>query len=196
MSSAPTTSGCSNASSRAEVTRTLLVLQGSPNFESILTFFHEVKAIWRKWLSRRSNSRRLNWERMRTAEEFPLPRPAHRSPVRHVANPCPEEPDAGNPHVRICGSPPGSRRGATRQVGVMPLGTRSGCQFTPPGPPRCARGRSVGGHGWSPRERSQRARLGPLSSARDRVKVRCTESFAHYSQAGMTTSRLGPVPYP
>src|SRR5690606_33969287 len=31
--------------------------------------------------------------------------PADRPQVRHVANPCPEEPDAGILHVRICGSP-------------------------------------------------------------------------------------------
>jgi len=48
----------------------------TPNFESIQAFFHEVKAIWRKWLSRRSNSRRLNWERMHELlKRFPLPRP-------------------------------------------------------------------------------------------------------------------------
>src|SRR5690606_41435570 len=31
--------------------------------------------------------------------------PADRPQVRHVANPCPEEPDAGILHVRICASP-------------------------------------------------------------------------------------------
>jgi RNA-directed DNA polymerase len=48
----------------------------TPNYESVQRFFHEAKAIWRKWLSRRSNSRRLNWERMHALlERFPLPRP-------------------------------------------------------------------------------------------------------------------------
>ncbi|MGB8224922.1 MAG: group II intron reverse transcriptase/maturase, partial [Polyangiales bacterium] len=48
----------------------------TPNYESVQRFFHEVKAIWRKWLSRRSNSRRLNWDRMHALlERFPLPRP-------------------------------------------------------------------------------------------------------------------------
>lgn len=48
----------------------------TPNYESVQRFFHEVKAIWRKWLSRRSSSRRLNWDRMHALlERFPLPRP-------------------------------------------------------------------------------------------------------------------------
>lgn len=48
----------------------------TPNYEAISKFFHEVKAIWRKWLSRRSNSGRLNWDKMHALlERFPLPRP-------------------------------------------------------------------------------------------------------------------------
>lgn len=48
----------------------------TPNYEAICSFFHEVKAIWRKWLSRRSNSRRLSWDRMHELmKRFPLPRP-------------------------------------------------------------------------------------------------------------------------
>ena len=48
----------------------------TPNYEAICSFFHEVKAIWRKWLSRRSNSRRLNWDRMHELlKRFSLPRP-------------------------------------------------------------------------------------------------------------------------
>lgn len=48
----------------------------SLNFEAISKVFYEVKAIWRKWLSRRSNSGRLSWARMHELlERFPLPRP-------------------------------------------------------------------------------------------------------------------------
>ena len=41
----------------------------------------------------------------RLAGALPAPAAAHRAPSRHVANPCPDEPDAVVPHVRICGSP-------------------------------------------------------------------------------------------
>jgi group II intron reverse transcriptase/maturase len=48
----------------------------TPNYESIHAFFREAKAIWRKWLSRRSNSGRLDWGRMqKLLERFPLPQP-------------------------------------------------------------------------------------------------------------------------
>src|SRR5262249_31092015 len=39
------------------------------------------------------------------ARAIPAPATAHRPPVSHVANPTLEEPDAGNPHVRIRGGP-------------------------------------------------------------------------------------------
>lgn len=46
------------------------------NYSAVQRFFNEVTAIWRRWLSRRSNSGRLDWERMRALmERFPLPRP-------------------------------------------------------------------------------------------------------------------------
>src|SRR5271155_232428 len=48
----------------------------------------------------------------RAAEAIPASAAAHRASVRHVANPTPEEPDAGNLHVRIRGGPGGSTAGA------------------------------------------------------------------------------------
>ena len=46
------------------------------NFEAISRFFREATMTWRKWLSRRSNSGRLNWRRMNALlERFPLPKP-------------------------------------------------------------------------------------------------------------------------
>ncbi|MFO0547873.1 MAG: hypothetical protein U0271_05770 [Polyangiaceae bacterium] len=48
----------------------------TPNFDAIKRFQHEVKAIWKKWLSRRSNSRRFTWETMeKLLERYPLPKP-------------------------------------------------------------------------------------------------------------------------
>lgn len=46
------------------------------NHVALARFFHEVKAIWRKWLSRRSNKAFLEWDAMhRLLERFPLPTP-------------------------------------------------------------------------------------------------------------------------
>jgi hypothetical protein len=45
---------------------------------------------------------------------------AHRAPLRYVASPCSEEPDAGIPHVRICGSP--GAAGATWRSRVARFG--------------------------------------------------------------------------
>jgi RNA-directed DNA polymerase len=46
------------------------------NYEAIRRFFHEVKDVWRKWLSRRSRKAHLNWDEMHALlERFPLPPP-------------------------------------------------------------------------------------------------------------------------
>lgn len=48
----------------------------SLNFESIARFYREVQMVWRKWLIRRSNSTRLDWNHMNALlKRFPLPRP-------------------------------------------------------------------------------------------------------------------------
>ena len=46
------------------------------NYPALARVAHEVEAIWRKWLSRRSQKGCLNWEAMhRLLERFPLPQP-------------------------------------------------------------------------------------------------------------------------
>jgi group II intron reverse transcriptase/maturase len=46
------------------------------NAHAIGRFFHCVKAVWRKWLDRRSQRGLMSWERMyRLLERYPLPRP-------------------------------------------------------------------------------------------------------------------------
>jgi autotransporter-associated beta strand protein len=46
------------------------------NYAALAQLHHEVKAIWRKWLSRRSQRGFLNWNAMhRLLERFPLPLP-------------------------------------------------------------------------------------------------------------------------
>jgi group II intron reverse transcriptase/maturase len=46
------------------------------NYDAIQRVFNETTAIWRKWLSRRSQKAFLSWEKMhRLLERYPLPRP-------------------------------------------------------------------------------------------------------------------------
>ena len=46
------------------------------NYRSLARLAHEVKRIWRKWLSRRSQKAALTWEAMsRLLERHPLPKP-------------------------------------------------------------------------------------------------------------------------
>jgi group II intron reverse transcriptase/maturase len=46
------------------------------NADALGRFFYEVRAIWRKWLSRRSQKGFINWKAMyRLMERFPLPQP-------------------------------------------------------------------------------------------------------------------------
>ena len=69
--------------------------------------------IWRKWLDRRSQRARMTWERFDAlAAALPASAAARRPqrlPPRSES--VTEEPDAGNPHVRICGSPGRNPRG-------------------------------------------------------------------------------------
>jgi RNA-directed DNA polymerase len=46
------------------------------NYDALQRLWHETKAIWRKWLSRRSQKAYLSWGAMlRLLERYPLPRP-------------------------------------------------------------------------------------------------------------------------
>ena len=46
------------------------------NYAALARVWHEAKAIWRKWLSRRSQKGFVNWAAMHALmERFPLPRP-------------------------------------------------------------------------------------------------------------------------
>ena len=48
----------------------------SGNFRSLLLLVEETKKAWYKWLRRRSQRERLNWERFgELLKRFPLPRP-------------------------------------------------------------------------------------------------------------------------
>jgi hypothetical protein len=78
------------------------------NYEAIALFFFKVTEVWRKWLNRRSQQRAsMTWLRMhRLMKRYPLPRPRIAHPLLpRAASPRHEEPDAGNPHVRIRGGP-------------------------------------------------------------------------------------------
>lgn len=55
------------------------------NFRSLVILVEESKRLWYKWLTRRSQRSRLNWERFKDLiRDFPLPRPRIR--VRIWAN--------------------------------------------------------------------------------------------------------------
>jgi RNA-directed DNA polymerase len=47
------------------------------NFRALSLFLNEVKFVWHKWLSRRSQKSRMNWDRFKVLlrSAFPLPRP-------------------------------------------------------------------------------------------------------------------------
>jgi group II intron reverse transcriptase/maturase len=52
------------------------------NYEALARFLHEVKAVWRKWLDRRSQRAAMSWERMhRLLERHPLPAPRITRPL-------------------------------------------------------------------------------------------------------------------
>jgi group II intron reverse transcriptase/maturase len=59
------------------------------NWRSISRFQTMVQRLWKKWLSRRSQRGRLNWERfLRLLESYPLPQAVCvHSVLRHAANP-------------------------------------------------------------------------------------------------------------
>jgi RNA-directed DNA polymerase len=59
------------------------------NFDAIARFRHEVIAVWRKWLDRRSQRARMAWDKMhRLLERYPLPRPR----IMHPLLPRPAKP--------------------------------------------------------------------------------------------------------
>ena len=59
------------------------------NGKAVSKFFREVVHVWRKWLSRRSQRARMNWERFnRLLARYPLPAPVMvHSICRRAANP-------------------------------------------------------------------------------------------------------------
>ena len=55
------------------------------NYRALAAYLHWVKRLWKKWLDRRSNSRRLSWDKMqRMMDVYPLPSPriVHLAPRR------------------------------------------------------------------------------------------------------------------
>jgi hypothetical protein len=73
------------------------------NIRSLQCFCFRVERLWLKWLRRRSQRGRFNWDyASRLLARYPLP-PARivHSYLRHAANPLSEEPDAQIAHVRI-----------------------------------------------------------------------------------------------
>ena len=75
------------------------------NSVAIAAYRDGVIRTWRKWLDRRSQKARMWWHRFwKLLERYPLPAAcAVHSVYRRGARPRSEEPDAGVPHVRICG---------------------------------------------------------------------------------------------
>ena len=60
------------------------------NGRALERFVDQVRKVWCKWLNRRSQRARMNWERMnRLLERYPLPPPriVHSYLSRRVANP-------------------------------------------------------------------------------------------------------------
>jgi group II intron reverse transcriptase/maturase len=56
------------------------------NFEALRRFLHGVRRVWQRWLNRRSQRARMNWERMqKLLERYPLPQPRIARP--RAANP-------------------------------------------------------------------------------------------------------------
>jgi len=91
------------------------------NGEALQRLRYEVTRVWRKWLIRRRRGRVRGGRGTGSTmccvgSRFHHPGSARRrSPARSThATLRYEEPDAGNPHVRICGSPGQATTGATR----------------------------------------------------------------------------------
>lgn len=59
------------------------------NYESLDRFHDEIKRVWRRWLFRRSDKSRMNWDRFQQLlKRFPVPRPRLRARARlSAANP-------------------------------------------------------------------------------------------------------------
>lgn len=77
----------------------------SENYVSLWRFYRRTLYMVKKWLNRRSQKRKMNWERFTEyLRHYPLPIPqimhsfySFTSPESHT-----EEPDVGNPQVRFC----------------------------------------------------------------------------------------------
>jgi hypothetical protein len=74
------------------------------NFRALRNFRLRVIGVWRKWLSRRSQRAWISWGNAPAAGALSAATAAYPSLHRRVAKPWAEEPDAGDPHVRIRGS--------------------------------------------------------------------------------------------
>ena len=91
------------------------------NYPALHNFSVRVVAVRQKWLSRRSQRAWMSREKMtQLLEQYPLPQPRLRSSPIYVAKPWTEEPDAGNPHVRMC-----VQRRLARSVGDSPAEARA-----------------------------------------------------------------------
>lgn len=60
----------------------------SGNIQALQRFHFQAVRIWRRWLSRRSQRARLNWDRMkRLLDRYPLPQPRIAHPYQRAAKP-------------------------------------------------------------------------------------------------------------
>ena len=78
------------------------------NVESLVRLAMHAKRAWYKWLNRRSQRSRLNWERFEDLyRDYPLQHPAalYSCGVDEPRAISAEEPDGGNLHVRIWRGP-------------------------------------------------------------------------------------------
>ena len=76
------------------------------NTPALQTFRFQVGRLWHRTLSRRSQNGRVRWDRMRRLMDRwlpPVPGLASLSPAAAWRHHLRQEPDAGNPLVRICG---------------------------------------------------------------------------------------------
>ena len=74
------------------------------NIRALRQYYYQVQRTWFWWLRRRGGRSSLNWESFQillTRHPLASPRIVHDLYAR--ANALPEEPDAGNLLVRVCG---------------------------------------------------------------------------------------------
>ena len=74
------------------------------NISQLGRYRQQVTRIWRKWLERRTRAKPLPWDRFNAfLKRHPLPQPRIVHGYAIVSEALShEEPDAGNPHVRVC----------------------------------------------------------------------------------------------